>query len=105
MTIADKTDVSTGRDTTGTRTSAPTETKTVTAESVAEKESANETSVTAGDESISKTEPVEVSPTTDIGEAEVPADVKGGNWTIVSVAIGIFAAAAGIMILKITKIL
>jgi len=105
MTIAGKTDVSTGGNTTGTEASEPAESETVAAEPLTEKKSADETSITSEDESMSETEPIEVTPTTTVGEPEAPADGKGGNWTIVSVAIGISAAAVGIAILKITKIL
>jgi len=56
-------------------------------------------------ESVSETEPVEVTPASAVGEIEVPTDGKGGNWTVVSIVVGISAAAAGIVILKITKIL
>jgi hypothetical protein len=103
MTIAGKMDVSTSGNTTGTETSKPAESETATTKSVVENKAADETSVTTGDKSISETEPTEVAPTTVASEAEVPVDGKGGNWTIVSVAIGISAAAAGIAILKITK--
>jgi hypothetical protein len=103
MTIAEKTDISAGGNTTGTEIKKSAESETVTAKTVAEKESVDETSVTTGDESMTETDPTEVIPTTAHNEAEIPADGKGGNWTIVSVAIGISAAAAGIVILKITK--
>ena len=104
MTIADKTDVSSGGNTTSTETSEPTESETVAAVSVAEKEPAEE-SVTAGDESFAETKPVKVTTATTVGEIEVPTSGKGEGWTVVSVLIGVSAAAAGIVILKITKIL
>jgi hypothetical protein len=104
MTIASKTDVSPTGSTTSSENSALAEPETAATEPVVEKESSDETLVNTRDESISETEPTEITPITDIEEAEVPADVKRGNWTVVSVAIGVSAAAAGIVILKITKI-
>jgi hypothetical protein len=105
VTIASKTDVSSSGSTTSTETNAPAEPETAATEPVAEKESAVEKSVTSGNNPILEAEPTEVTPATDIEEAEVPADVKGGNWTVVSVAVGVSAAAAGVVILKITKII
>jgi hypothetical protein len=103
--IKGKTSASTGRNTIDAKTSEPAKSEIVAAKPLAETEPAKETVVTAGDGSVSETEPTEVTPTTDVEEAEVPVDVKEGNWTIVSVAIGVSAAAAGVVILKITKII
>ena len=101
MTIAGKTDVSAGGNRIDKRTPVPAETKTVSAET----EPAKQTMVSAKDESTSETESVTVATAAKVGQTEVPAGEKGGNWTVVSVVIGISAAAAGIVILKITKIL
>lgn len=105
MTFASKTDVSADGNTTGPDTNKSAESETVAAKPVAEEKPAEEVSVNAEDESVSETEPIEAITAAEVGEIEVPADGKGGNWTVVSVVIGISAAAAGIVILKITKIL
>ena len=105
MTIAGKTDISADGNTSDSKKSEPAEPETVAAKPVAEKEPAKEALITDGDKSISETEPVEVENAAAVGEIEVPTEGKGGNWTVVSVVIGISAAAAGIAILKITKIL
>jgi len=106
MTIAGKTGVSAGGNTTDTKTSEPAEAETVAAESVTEKESTEEkTSVTAQDNSNPETEPVNATTAAAVAEIDVPSENKGGNWTVVSVVIGVSAAATGIAILKIAKIL
>jgi len=64
-----------------------------------------EASETTKVESVSETKSAEVTPAAAVGEIEIPAEGKGGNWTVVSIVVGISAAAAGIVILKITKIL
>jgi len=105
ITIASKMSASADGNTIDTKTSEPAESKTVAAKPVVEKEPAEEASVTAEDEPVSEMEPVEATAAAAVGEIEVPAEDKDGNWTVVSVVIGISAAAAGIAILKITKIL
>ena len=49
-------------------------------------------------------EPVETGLTI-ADDVEVPSEGRGRNWTVISVVAGIFAAAAGIAVLKIAKVI
>ena len=104
MTISQKTDISADKSTKSPDTNKSAESETAAAKPLAEEKPAEEASVNAEGESVSETEPVEATTAAAVGEIEVPAEETGGDWTVVSVAIGVSAAAAGIVILKITKI-
>ena len=104
MTLASKTSVTTSDSTASTAAVKSAESETTRVEPVAQTKPAEEASVTAEDKSISETEPVEVTQAATVGEVENPNDGKGRNWTVISVILGISAAAVGIAVLKITKV-
>ena len=86
-------------------TSEPAEPETATAEPVPETEPAEAViqTATAEIESAPKPEPVETGLTL-ADEVEVTPEGRGRNWTVISVIVGVSAAAAGIAVLKITKV-